>query len=441
MYAYHDDLARFIRDYWPTEAEGQREGGQFPVVPLPAPPFFENLLSICYQASMLLEEERPVSLRILLAGPDLFSNQEIPPMGLHRLKFAHPRPFNETELRKLSPAVDFSRSLVGVTLSQEGGWQIWGLVHSGTRWLQHYHGGRKIPPDFPNAPVIWVRGPGRLTVLRGSESLATLKEGRIITPAINVFQSCWLREYFAPGWTELLDSLIPSSRDRQNLHSIIDPNLISIIVRQALMRIINTMREAHKGGTIIFLPHERLNEYTSKNSLINIKYQFEEDETRYRSLRLMVQTLQALAEAHGHKINRGKKLSWEDYLESDSDKLSRLDEAWFELSHQVADLATVDGAVVLTNRGCLLGFGGMILGDYDQVTRVARALDIEGEHRQEELTENVGTRHRSVYYLCHQVPEALGIVISQDGHARFIKSKGGQVTYWEHPLSFTLKII
>ena len=49
-------------------------------------------------------------------------------------------------------------------------------------------------------------------------------------------------------------------------------------------------------------------------------------------------------------------------------------------------------------------------------------------------------RHRSVYYLCHQVPEALGIVISQDGNARFIKSKDGQVTYWEQAISFALKI-
>ena len=103
----------------------------FRAVPLPAPPFFENLLSLCYQVSMLREEERPVILRVLLAGPDLFSNQEIPPFELHRLVFAHPRPCNEFELKKLSPAVDFSRSLVGVTLNQEGDWEIWGLVHSG----------------------------------------------------------------------------------------------------------------------------------------------------------------------------------------------------------------------------------------------------------------------------------------------------------------------
>jgi hypothetical protein len=41
----------------------------------------------------------------------------------------------------------------------------------------------------------------------------------------------------------------------------------------------------------------------------------------------------------------------------------------------------------------------MILGDYDQVTTVARALDIEGKHRQEELTENVGANCNLLKYL------------------------------------------
>jgi DNA integrity scanning protein DisA with diadenylate cyclase activity len=80
----------------------------------------------------------------------------------------------------------------------------------------------------------------------------------------------------------------------------------------------------------------------------------------------------------------------------------------------------------------------MILGDFDQVTTVARALDAEGDQRQEELTDNVGTRHRSVYYLCHQIPEALGVVISQDGNVRMVKWRDGQVTYWELATSFAL---
>ncbi len=439
MYAYHGDLARLIRDCWPTEAGDGTGRGEFRAVPLPTSPFFENVLSICYQVSMLREEETPVTLRILIAEPEVFFNQAVPPMGLHRLVFSNPRPCNEKELKKLSPAVDFSRSLVGVALNAEGEWEIWGVVHSGSRWLQHHSGGRKIPPAFPNAPVIWVRGPGRLTVLRGSENLATLTEGRILTPAINVFESTWLREYLGLVQLEWPEPYV-NLWEKQNWQSITDPNFPGIIVKQALMRIISTMREAHKGGTIIILPHERRNEFTSRNPLINIKYQFKEDDTRYRSLRLMLETLQTLAEEKGHKIDGGKKISWQEYIDSDSKKLSYLEEAWFELSHQMADFAMVDGAAVITKGGCMLGFGGIILGDYDQVTTVARALDIEGKHRQKELTESVGARHRSVYYLCHQVPEALGIVISQDGNARFIKFKDGQVTYWEQAISFALKI-
>jgi hypothetical protein len=94
----------------------------------------------------------------------------------------------------------------------------------------------------------------------------------------------------------------------------------------------------------------------------------------------------------------------------------------------------------LPNRNHLLGFGGMIKGDFDQVSMVARALDAEGDDWLEESTENVGARHRSVYYLCHRIPEALGIVISQDGNVRFIKQRHGRVTYWEQAISFALKI-
>lgn len=82
----------------------------------------------------------------------------------------------------------------------------------------------------------------------------------------------------------------------------------------------------------------------------------------------------------------------------------------------------------------------MIKGDFDQVNIVARALDAEGDQWREEPTENVGTRHRSVYYLCQQIPEALGIVLSQDGNVRFIKRRNGQITYWEQAISFALKI-
>ena len=350
------------------------------------------------------------------------------------------RPCDETELRKLSPAVDFSRSLIGVTLNAERQWQIWGIVHSGPRWLQAYRGGRQIPPAFPDVPVILVTGPGRLAMLRGMKTLATLVEGRIITPDINVFEAGWIREYFSGLRTEMLEYLAASHGGRQKWPNRLDPNLLGIMGKHATMRIISTMRESRQGGTLLYLPHDRLEEFTAKNPFITIKYQFREDETRQRLVKLMLQTLQILTESSSHETDPGKKLGWQEYVASDSGPLSLFEEAIFEAAHQMADFAAVDGAVVLTNRSRMLGFGGMIKGDFDQVDTVARALDAEGDQLVAEPTENVGTRHRSVYSLCHRIPEALGIVISQDGNVRFIKRNNGRVTYWEQAISFALKI-
>ena len=52
--------------------------------------------------------------------------------------------------------------------------------------------------------------------------------------------------------------------EKQNWPAITDPNLPEIIVRQTVMRTISTMRKAHKGGTIIIVPHKRSHELTSK---------------------------------------------------------------------------------------------------------------------------------------------------------------------------------
>jgi DNA integrity scanning protein DisA with diadenylate cyclase activity len=44
----------------------------------------------------------------------------------------------------------------------------------------------------------------------------------------------------------------------------------------------------------------------------------------------------------------------------------------------------------------------------------------------------MGTRHRSAYRLCARFPDAIAIVISQDGGVRFVAWHEGAVTYWDH---------
>src|SRR5919112_3280744 len=142
--AYPADLARFVCGVWDEERAG----------PLPAEGTVETLLSACYQASLLHEEERAVTFRVILCDPDRLALRQGPPSGLHKLEFPEPRPFDVQELRRLSPAANYYRSLIGVAHYGERGLRIWGLVHSGPRWLRWDQGGRDAPPPLPSAPIV-----------------------------------------------------------------------------------------------------------------------------------------------------------------------------------------------------------------------------------------------------------------------------------------------
>ena len=87
----------------------------------------------------------------------------------------------------------------------------------------------------------------------------------------------------------------------------------------------------------------------------------------------------------------------------------------------------MDGAVAMTHRGELLGFGG----ELEPVLSVEKALDPEGESTVQEGVENVGTRHRSAYRLAGALPDAVLVVVSQDENARFVTGRAGLVTCWD----------
>jgi len=130
---------------------------------LPDQATLELLISCCNQASLLREEDRPVRFRLILRDPDSFYGMEGPPTGLYRLLFSERLHFDQHALQRLSPAADFYRSLIGVKLDVHEGLQIWGIVHSGSRWVQNIYGGRLIAPTLPLSLVVYVTDPGRIT--------------------------------------------------------------------------------------------------------------------------------------------------------------------------------------------------------------------------------------------------------------------------------------
>ena len=78
------------------------------------------------------------------------------------------------------------------------------------------------------------------------------------------------------------------------------------------------------------------------------------------------------------------------------------------MSRVIASLAAIDGAVVLDKRFALLGFGAEVSSELPgPAARLARPRP-EGDEREVDAVEDVGTRHRAAYRFVQRAPARPG---------------------------------
>jgi hypothetical protein len=421
--AYPPDLARFVLERWMCD----------PAVPkaqLPEYAILAQFYSACYQASLLREEERSVTFRAILAGPELFAPDGMPPESLQRFAFCRSFLLGASELRRLSVAADTQRTLIGVQQHPDGSLRIWGLVSSGAHWLRDVRGGRRAGAPLPAVPVVHVDAPGSMTAYRGLDLVATLHSGRLSGLRVDPFTSAWLPERFADFGADMVAHHRQARNESGQRWAPLDPRLPRAVSDRMMKRVIALLREARHGGTIVFVPNESVAELDTVDPFIDLKYRFRTASTQRSYTDLVVSILNRLASIHGAGPHGEEPVGWRAFESTADDELTRLDDAVFETAHLIATLAAVDGAVVMNKQHDLLGFGGMISGRLPFVRSVGRALDLEGQAVTAVATENVGARHRSAYRLASAVPGVVVIVISQDGGVQFVTQHNGRVTCW-----------
>jgi hypothetical protein len=404
LHAYPRQLASFVRSRW-----GDGPG-------LPPERGLETILSIAYQASVLRDEDRPVAFRLVLAPPEAFAEDSGPPTGVLALPFEVPRRFDEHELRRLSQAAKYHRTLIGVSAGPTDRFVIWGVVHTGPRWLPSVRAGEAHPPKLPDGPlVVRAPSPGHIEVARGLATIAEMRGGLITEPGLDVFEARWLAARFADIRDEVVALHRASFADHLPPRRRLDQDAVRRIGQDVVRRTLAIMREAHHGGTLLFLPPDAADPGRMPPYL-EVKCGFRAGAARRRYRAAMLALLHALATERPDA----------------NSNVAESNEAIFEISQLIAALADVDGAVVLSRRFELLGFGAEIVGPLPHVDRVARAVDLEGETRAFETPDDVGTRHRSVYRLIAAAPDVIAIVVSQDGSVQFVAQCAGDVTVWEH---------
>jgi hypothetical protein len=415
-HAYPPDLARYVEAHWPSEAKLEISSD-----------LLDEALSTAFNASLTSEETRPTRFRLLLTPPDRLPTSGVPNQGVLRLMFDHSRPLNADELRRLAPAVPFETALIGAHVD-EGALRIWGIAHSGPAWLAPTWGGRGLVPNWSYDPIVHVSGPGQIAVRCAGKLVGAIERGELVDAMMDVFDSEWLPAMFAREREEVRaehsarQSSSPSPTD-------VEHSLVGRVGQHMLRRAIRVVRGAHHGGLILAVdPRESLDG-------LRLKYRIEQDEPSHRYRTLLFQILDMVANATSKS-----SVGWEDFVANASGELAQLEQAVFEWSRVIANLAAIDGAVVLDKRFGLLGFGAEVSGDLPTPERVWRALDKEGQHRRSEEVESVGTRHRAAYRFVGAHPNSLAIVVSHDGGVSFVanhalQNQSGEVLIWEQSVS------
>jgi hypothetical protein len=141
---------------------------------------------------LLREEGRSVICRLILIDPAELKDSEGPPTGLQVLQLKEERKLRENEIRRISPSASFYRSLIGIRWDPREGFLLWGIVNSGTRWVNKTAGGRLRSPAVPNQLIIHIHAPGTLIIFRGEERIATLLNGKLQGHGFRIFEANWL---------------------------------------------------------------------------------------------------------------------------------------------------------------------------------------------------------------------------------------------------------
>src|SRR5207245_2108609 len=97
------------------------------------------------------------------------------------------------------------------------------------------------------------------------------------------------------------------------------------------------------------------------------------------------------------------------------------DQALRDCFQFIASLSKVDGALVITDRFRVLGFGAEIIAQSPTLKEISLAANPEATETTNISIESYGTRHRSAFRFCSSYEDSLAFIVSTDGGIKATK--------------------
>ena len=434
MPIYPGDLVSDLKRLWSSSTPTPKDR----VAPLPCDDVLQRLLDVAYHASFRRDEGRPTSFSIAHVAPEDLPGVWVSIAATQRcqaVRFDSPRAFVPSEIARLAPAADPVRVYIGVSgqsTDSDSHLSIWGLIDAGSSWWEftvgESHEIGSIAP--PCCLLIASCEPGQLTLSRGHQNLLTLRQGKVWETAF-VLRAGPIAERLCRN-VGLLNEEVSKNLTEEEMH--FDQSLC-IGARDALTaylaRILLAMKERAHGGTLLIVPDSwapadpRLCDRVALKYACNVPraWNLLRDYVvvtrRWRCLMFAVYDSKVEMSRARHYELRQLRLQAEE-----------LGQSLRDCARFTASLASVDGAVVITDKLRLLGFGAEVVALSHTLKGVRLAKDVNGKDGVEAPIEEYGTRHRSAFRFCSSHEDTMAFVISQDGAARAVKRVGPDLLCW-----------
>jgi hypothetical protein len=390
-------------------------------------------IETAFHAGLQVDEGRHLQFTLLVGSPEDVRNGS----GWYDPVELQPsRPFSASELAKLAPATSWRHAYVcvgpgsgSVSDAAVSEFRIWGFLDIGKSWRSHFaaqKGSAKTPPELL---TITSHEPGSLSIARSGTTLVKLAGGLSSTPEPSILDGGPVAERLRPVCDEL---------SRAVWHELkfagYEPDIEhypASMYTKFLARLLYHLRDVTHGTALLMVPDGFKLTGEPISSALTIKYRVN---TRYASVWSALVKYHARASERSYVEGATKDIPREPEVTRKARSLKfERDEAEEVLEQFVETIGrsgNVDGAIVITDRFELLGFGAEIRIDDRTQTLAHRAADRDGKKLSEKCIEEYGTRHRSSFRFAAKYANTIPFVLSQDGGIKTILYHDNKIIYW-----------
>lgn len=423
---FPQDLHGILRRLWDSKPFFRG----WPSVELPQKAVFDEIVDVCYHASMLTEEGRPTVFRIVFLDSQSpvspRDHDELPPVTRYLLK--EPVPFTQGELRRLAPVADPRRVLIAVEHSG-GRLQIYGLVDIGLALWEMARHERISGFSSPEALVVMSTQPGELSISRGDRPVLRMRDGGIVTAAQSVLRDGPVAEFFVAASRVFIRNACQLSSIDQDPA---EDDGLSFAHQSFIESVLLYTAELKHGGTLLFVPEEITHVDPRLLSRMSIKYVLPSTRSRDALVSAMAARLKHNDLAEKLQNRRTVKVEELKQLDALAEDQQSCEDAARDAARFIASLTAVDGAVVLTDTLRIIGFGAEVTASFSGGDTVHVAHTSEADETKEVRFAEYGTRHRSAFRFVASMEPSVGFVMSQDGGVKAVRQVGSKLVMWPY---------